>query len=345
MINILSIIGYLLVVMYSGFMYWFLHSHFFYMALIMLAFAPIVSVAGVLLLRHFLDVEVKCVSDLHGRQDEETFFRINIKNPLPFPALDIRLHISICNDFFESYGEQIIAVPLHARKGYSFQLPINAHYPGIVRVSVKRIDIKDILGFYYVKQKTNAAAETTVLPLRLNDITYDSVNLKQGMLESEESKKRGNDFSDVQEIREYIPGDKLMSIHWKLSAKRDILMVKDRVSMSDKQLVVLPELCNSDSEGLSRVLSVVYSMICQMIEDKTTVRLMYFSVASYDYEDIRIDYPAELDEAFTRMFYEKTYKGPDEGAAHMAEVHPEIKAYIHVFSDNNEAVVCVRENE
>ena len=26
-------------------------------------------------------------------------------------------------------------------------------------------------------------------------------------------------FSDVQEVREYIPGDKLMSIHWKLSAK------------------------------------------------------------------------------------------------------------------------------
>lgn len=345
MINILSVIGYLIVALYSGFMYWFLHSHFFYIVLIMLIFAPVVSVIGVLLLRHFLDVEVECVSDGHGRQDEETFFRINVKNPLPFPALEIKLHITISNDFFETAGKQIVAVPLHARKGYSLQFPINAHYPGILRVSVKRIDIKDILGFYYVKRRANAYAETVVLPQRLDDITFDSVNLQQGMLESEESKKRGNDFSDVQEIREYIPGDKLMSIHWKLSAKRDILMVKDRVSMSDRQLVVLPELCNSDSENLSKVLSVVYSMVCQMIEDKTTVRLMYFSIARYDYEDIRIDYPDELKEAFTKMFYEKTYKGMDEAAAHMAEVHPEIKAYIHVFSDNNEAVVCVRENE
>ena len=41
-----------------------------------------------------------------------------------------------------------------------------------------------------------------------------------------ESKKKGYDFSEVTGIREYIPGDKLQNIHWKLSAKKDILMVR-----------------------------------------------------------------------------------------------------------------------
>ena len=105
------------------------------------------------------------------------------------------------------------------------------------------------------------------------------------MLESEESSKRGNDFSDVQEVREYIPGDKLMSIHWKLSAKRDILMVKDRVSMSDHQLVIVPELFIDQPVNLAAILTMTYSVILELIQEQTTVRLLYWSTNRYEYED------------------------------------------------------------
>ena len=39
-----------------------------------------------------------------------------------------------------------------------------------------------------------------------------------------------------------------MSIHWKLSAKKDSLMVKDRVAMSDQQMVIVTELAGTDEE-------------------------------------------------------------------------------------------------
>ena len=58
MINILSIIGYLVVVAYSVFMFWFLHSHFFFIVLIMLAAAPVLSIIGNFILRHFVSVEI-----------------------------------------------------------------------------------------------------------------------------------------------------------------------------------------------------------------------------------------------------------------------------------------------
>lgn len=344
MINILSIIGYLVVVAYSAFMFWFLHSHFFFIVLIMLAAAPVLSIISNFILRHFVSVEINRASDLYGKQDDETYFIIDVHNPSFFMSLDAKVHITVSNEFFGTVGEQVISIPVHARGGYTIKLPIIAHYPGVIKLEVKRIDIKDMLGMFYLKRKAKTFAEAIIMPLRINDVSYDAVNFEQGMLESEESTKRGNDFSDVQEIREYIPGDKLMSIHWKLSAKRDILMVKDRVSMSDKQLVVLPELCNSDKEVLTQILSVTYTMIHQMISDKTTVRLMYFSINRYEYEDIRIDYPDELNDAFAKLFYEKTYEGADEAASHMSSVHPEMKAYIHVTSENGQAVIHIREN-
>lgn len=44
--------------------------------------------------------------------------------------------------------------------------------------------------------------------------------VSQGMNEAEESRKKGHDFSEVVDVREYQPGDKLQNIHWKLSAKK-----------------------------------------------------------------------------------------------------------------------------
>lgn len=230
------------------------------------------------------------------------------------------------------------------RKGYELELPIRPTLPGLVEIEVKSIKIKDLMGFCFLKKTVNAHADLTVMPELINEMEYEKTALEQGMLESEESSKRGNDFSDVQEIREYIPGDKLMSIHWKLSAKRDILMVKDRVSMSDRQLVILPELCGRDAELLNMILVSTYSIIRQLISDKTTVRLMYWSAVRYEYEDMRIDYKEELDDAFAKMFYEKTYDSMDEAASHMSNVHPEMKAYLHITADGNGAVIRVREN-
>lgn len=344
MVNIVNIMGYLTVVLYSGFMYWFLHSHFFFIILVMLGVAPLMSTVALLVLRHFLTVSVSCASGGYGRCEEEMYFKISIKNTTFLMALDARLYITVSNEFYRTSGTNVIAVPIHAFSGYGLELPIAAGYPGIIRVNVDKICIRDMLGFYYVRLKQSVGADAVFLPSLMDDIGCDKAGLEQGMLESEESTKRGNDFSDVQEIREYIPGDRLMSIHWKLSAKRDILMVKDRVSMSDRQLVILPELCNADNAMLTMVLSATYTLICQMIEDKTTVRLMYFSMARYEYEDVRIDYADEADAAFARLFYEQPYEGVDEAASHMSSVHPEIKAYLYVTADDSGVTAQIREN-
>lgn len=198
-------------------------------------------------------------------------------------------------------------------------------------------------GIFRLKKNVEQTAELSILPRAVTDIAYEKTALEQGMLESEESSKRGNDFSDVQEVREYIPGDKLMSIHWKLSAKRDILMVKDRVSMSDHQLVIVPELFIDQPVNLAAILTMTYSVILELIQEQTTVRLLYWSTNRYEYEDVRIDYKEELDAAFARLYYEKAYKNPSEAADHMALVHPEMHAYLHVFSDGQGAQMQVRE--
>lgn len=325
-------------------LYYFLHSQFYFFVLVLMIAGPILSGIAVAVLRRFLQVEINYAQDSYGVQGETAYFVIQLKNPTWFVSLDAKVIVNVENTLLGTIGQQVFSVPIHAGKGETLTLPIAAGYPGLVRVSVSRVYVKDLMGFFRLKKAVDQAAELSILPREVNDIAYEKTALEQGMLESEESSKRGNDFSDVQEVREYIPGDKLMSIHWKLSAKRDILMVKDRVSMSDHQLVIVPELFLDQPVNLAAILTMTYSVISELIQEQTTVRLMYWSMNRYEYEDVRIDYKEELDAAFTRMYYEKAYKNPNEAAEHMALVHPEMHAYLHVFTEGQGAQMMVREN-
>lgn len=326
--------------------YIFLHSHFHFIVLVLMTLAPVFSILVCYITSHNLVVTVENMAgkNYYGKQGEEAYVNVKLSNPTPFPALDVKINFIVRNTFFKTEGKRTMSVPLHAFKGYDLELPLIATLPGIVEVEVTKVHVKDMLGFVHFHKKVAAKNEVIILPADINNLNYDLVNIDQGMLESEESTKKGNDFSDVQEIREYIPGDKLMSIHWKLSAKRDILMVKDRVSMSDKQLVILPELCGRDIVNLEIVLVTTYSIIKQLISDKTTVRLMYWSKKRYEYEDVRIDYMEEANQAFAKMFYEETYDDMEEAASYMANVNPHMKAYLHITAENHKACIRVREN-
>ena len=103
----------------------------------------------------------------------------------------------------------------------------------------------------------------------LNDIS-------DGMSEVEETQKKGYDFSEVTDVREYIPGDKLMNIHWKLSAKRDVLMVKERESMSNEQMIIMVSLEGNPQE-VDRVVSLAYGLIKRLMAENVVVRMVWWN--------------------------------------------------------------------
>lgn len=337
------IILYIALLVLDGLLYYFLHSHFYFTLLVMMIIAPIASIIVVYYVRYKVGVNIECVETSNCK--EEFTLTIKVENKTVFAIMDTRLLIGVENQFFKTRGEKELFLPLRAIHGNTISIPIMPSYAGIVKIEIKNIKIKDYMGFIILNKNVDISKEITIFPEYVKKIDIDNVGLDQGMLESEESNKRGNDFSDVQEIREYIPGDKLNNIHWKLTAKRDILMVKDRVSMSDAQMAIVIELCNNNNSELNTVLSMAYTLIRKMVEDNTTVRLLYWSEDKSEYEDTRIDYKEDINLAFQKLFYEETYNNPILASMHMRDVHPEMKSYIHIMGSNGNANVYIRENE
>ncbi|MBQ8913080.1 MAG: hypothetical protein IJ054_03435, partial [Lachnospiraceae bacterium] len=217
--SIIRIIIYAILLIINGLMYYFLHCHFYFMLMVIMIASPFVSVLMAFILRRYADVSItsaiNSIGGEYANQNERAYFYVKISNPTPFISLDSIVKLKIKNVFFETEGFHKISMPIKIIKGSQVEIPILVTLPGIVELSADKLYIKDLMGFVKLKKKISTKAETTVMPEIIGEYDYDKTALEQGALESEESSKKGNDFSDVQEIREYIPGDKLMSIHWK----------------------------------------------------------------------------------------------------------------------------------
>ena len=67
--------------------------------------------------------------------------------------------------------------------------------------------------------------EMTVFPQSESQDDMDITEFLAGAMELEESNKKGHDYAEVSDIRQFIPGDRIRDIHWKLTAKEGELMV------------------------------------------------------------------------------------------------------------------------
>lgn len=94
---------------------------------------------------------------------------------------------------------------------------------------LRRVRVYDWTGWFYLTKPVNRSATTHLLP-QVHELPLQiSGAVKNFLGESEiyDDLRGGTDNSEVFQIREYVPGDRLQNIHWKLSAKSDDLMVRE----------------------------------------------------------------------------------------------------------------------
>ena len=337
------IIAYLVQYALVGFFYWFLRSHFFFMLLVILSIVPFLSIGFALILRRFVTVTL-VAPERELRLGEIGYLSLKITNPTFFMSFDTNLMFRTENVFYQDTGDTRISVPIRLHGTYEQMIPIRYSMNGMYRFSFDGVSIRDLIGVVSFGKKINSVTEVVVYPAEDQTVNADMSDMSRGMTESEETMKKGHDFSDVSDVREYIPGDKLMSIHWKLSAKRDILMVKDRVSMSDQQMVILMELSGPD-EIVDRVLSLTYGICRAFIDEQIYIRLLWWSENRFEFDEHQIVSRESLKTAFSDLYYEKTYEDREKTRVLMRSIRPELKAYVHVSGRNGEADAEVVEQD
>lgn len=103
-------------------------------------------------------------------------------------------------------------------------------YCGIMEISLQNLKIFDFLGIFYRTVKCPGTARIKVMPefeLMPLEITRRTREFQADAQEFS-GQRRGDDPSEIYQVREYREKDPLKDIHWKLSAREDQLMIKER---------------------------------------------------------------------------------------------------------------------
>lgn len=262
------------------------------------------------------------------QKGDELPVQIHIEHKSLIPSSEIKVTINTRNEFYCNEENTEIMYPLYSSEDFRETLPVTFTMLGTYTFSLKKAQIRDFLGFADVRIPLDSIVEISVFPkpVEIDDEELGSLALQ--MTEADESAARGNDTTDISEIREYVPGDRPRDIHWKASAKRDELMVKQREGMSDQMLYLLLW-CGDTAEETENNLTECYSLLKELVTEKTNVTLLWWSETEYAFHQKKILYAEDIDDAY-RDIYMTQINTQADPVELMESINPAITGYVQI---------------
>lgn len=156
-----------------------------------------------------------------------------------FAAGLVNLVLDLENKMLGQKREVPITIGL-SRQTVAKYLPYIPQGCGQITVRVKNVCCYDIMGLNCLQVPVPDTLVLTVYPEKLPlGVIADS--FLSGFREGEQQtvSRRGNDQTEVFDLREYQTGDDVRAIHWKLSEKMDKLLVKEPSDTSHYSTMIL----------------------------------------------------------------------------------------------------------
>ena len=154
----------------------------------------------------------------------------------------------------------------------TFWCEFETAFCGNVEVILESVRLYDLFGIFYIKQKVQRKASVKVMPefeLMPVEITRATREF-QADAEEYSGEKKGDDPSELYQVREYRIQDSVRDIHWKLSAKEETFMVKERGFPLGCVVLVWIDFAEKErsAAGFSRLLETAASLSITLAEQK-----------------------------------------------------------------------------
>lgn len=154
--------------------------------------------------------------------------KLTVKNRSIFSCAKAEAVIKYTNLFGYEENEIEIHFPIHARNTQNVIFQLKSKFSGEIKIQTEYITIYDPLKIFKFRVSKKISTGVIVMPSPheiSGVITYGECQNDEGNMYSQF--KPGDDPSEVYDLREYVGGDKINRIHWKLSTKKDEFIVKE----------------------------------------------------------------------------------------------------------------------
>ena len=168
---------------------------------------------------------------------------VKINNYTFLPITQLQIFAKYKNNFFNDYDKSEFTFGVGPFSKTSFVLEFGSSHTGNVEIELPKAKVLDFFGIFSLPVNLKKHFTVSFLP----KLTHLDVALRQNLYTLSESDvyskhKPGDDPSEVFAIRDYVAGDKLNRIHWKLSSKQEKFMVKDYSLPISENVLLMPEL-------------------------------------------------------------------------------------------------------
>lgn len=181
---------------------------------------------------------------------------------------------------------------------------------GNVAITVEKVRIYDYLSIFAWTVGKNFETQNVLIlpPLREmylgGDRWYNETNEDSDRFSLY---KKGDDPSEIFDIREYMDGDKIQRIHWKLSSKTGSLMVKEGSLPLTKAVNIFIDLCVQGTrekrhDMANHLVQGIYSIAMFMIEHGIPQKYIWYDEAKEVVQERLVEHEEELLWMFQDLF-------------------------------------------
>lgn len=184
---------------------------------------PPVSLCCNLYVRRHLEAQLRLPTTAAKKSVCEA--AVVLKNGSLLPAVKLCCRLEILNDLTgeREMLEFTSAVGSGQESSHAFQL--SSEHCGRLYVHMQSVKILDWFGLFSLNVPIKAGARMTVLPELFScDVELTPV---ASTADDGSADRRGDDRTEVFQLREYQAGDDVRQIHWKLSSKLDSLILRE----------------------------------------------------------------------------------------------------------------------
>ena len=340
----LRMVNYLLILALDIFLYIVLQSYFLWVTAMILIILPIISVAGLAYLGKQLSPKLG-IGQMRLVKGEEVLLELYWQKTVWYIALHSQIQLTISNTFLENTSEFTAVMPVSLHGTSTLRMPVQVVELGRFSVQSDTMLLQDIMGLVTCRKKIDLSGEMNVLPDGNVAHEIDLTGLEGKAAETEESRSKGSDFAEVSDIREYIPGDRIRDIHWKLSAKQETLMVKERVAVAGSEMVLLLSL-TADPIQAQSILETAYYLGKSFIRQRLPVCFLCWDQTAFSFNEYRCGTEEELKEAFCGIYQTPLTMRVSNGLeVYMRNCYPFLKAYLLIKGEDGSLKVEMCEND
>ncbi|MBE6707703.1 MAG: DUF58 domain-containing protein [Ruminococcaceae bacterium] len=207
---------------------------------IFLLFIPVLSIIYIVVARAGIKVYTEC-DNTRAEKGQTVAYEIKIINetPLPFPLVETI--VSLPSENAVVCRDELLRITLLPMGCHIIENKVSFPLRGSYDIGVKYMHISDLFGLFKTELKLELHRTVIVYPRNII-MSADSSHSETDLPTSVTKRAVSPEQAEPSDIRNYIPGDSMKNIHWKLSSKSEELQVKNFSSNTDKHTYILCDL-------------------------------------------------------------------------------------------------------